>query len=276
MKQYHSLVDHILAFGEDRPDRTGTGTRGVFGYQMHFNLQSGFPLLTTKKTNFHAIAVELLWFLKGSSNISWLHENNVHIWDEWADDQGNLGPVYGMQWRHWPQAEHEGYGDGIDQIAQVIDAIKNNPYSRRHIVTAWNPDEIELMALPPCHTMFQFNVRGDQWGTPTWLDCQLYQRSGDVFLGVPFNIASYALLTHMVAQVTGLHPGHFIHTLGDAHLYKNHLDQAQLLLERDPRKYSLPTLTLNQDVKNIDDFTLEDIHLVGYESFPAIKAEISV
>lgn len=276
MEQYHELVERILYGGLDKPDRTGTGTRSVFGHQMSFDLTEGFPLLTTKKTNYRAIFIELLWFLRGEGNISWLHENDVHIWDEWADENGDLGPVYGTQWRSWQVTDEDSLQGlhTIDQIANVVNSIKTNPWSRRHIVTAWNPGEVDEMALPPCHTMFQFNVEPDLSGNPTWLDCQLYQRSGDVFLGVPFNIASYALLTHMIAQVTGLKPGRFIHTLGDAHIYKNHIDQAHELLTREHR--TRPELVLNTDVSSIDEFTIEDINVVGYDPHPAIKAEISV
>lgn len=275
MRQYHYLVADIISNGVEKSDRTGTGTKSVFGRQMRFDLQKGFPLLTSKKTNFHAIAVELLWFLKGSTNISWLHENNVHIWDEWADEKGDLGPVYGSQWRGWEHgSSYDSDHKHIDQIKNVVEQIKNNPFSRRLIVSAWNPGEVDDMALPPCHTMFQFNVRPNESGVATYLDCQLYQRSGDVFLGVPFNIASYALLTHMIAQVTGLRVGDFVHTIGDAHLYLNHLPQAkELLMRKDP---PLPTLVLSRDVTDIDSFTLEDINVVGYNPLPAIKAEISV
>ncbi len=262
MKQYLQLLQDVLENGEKRSDRTGTGTLSVFGYQMRFDLAEGFPLVTTKKCHLRSIIHELLWFLKGDTNISYLHENNVSIWDEWADAQGNLGPVYGYQWRHWG-------AENIDQISQVVSSIKNNPSSRRHIVSAWNVADIEKMKLPPCHALFQFYVHEDKR-----LSCQLYQRSADIFLGVPFNIASYALLTLMMAQVTGLKPGHFVHTLGDAHLYLNHIDQAKLQLSREPKK--LPVMNLNPDVKDIFEFKFEDFVLENYDPHPTIKADISV
>ncbi len=264
MKQYHQLLQHILEHGADKSDRTGTGTYSVFGYQMRFDLSEGFPLLTTKKLHTRSIFHELLWFLKGETNIKYLKDNNVSIWDEWADENGNLGPVYGKQWRSWETTD----GRTIDQISQVIEQIKTNPDSRRLLVIAFNPGDISKMALPPCHAFFQFYVANGK------LSCQLYQRSADVFLGVPFNIASYALLVHMVAQVCNLQPGEFIHTLGDAHLYKNHIEQTKLQLTRTPKK--LPQLKLNPEVKNIFDFKYEDIQIVDYVADPAIKAEVSV
>ncbi|MCR5661958.1 MAG: thymidylate synthase [bacterium] len=264
MRQYLDLVRDIRENGTERRDRTGTGTLSVFGRQMRFDLKDGFPAVTTKKLFMKSVIYELLWFLKGSTNIGYLKEHNVSIWDEWADEKGELGPVYGKQWRSWLSRD----GRTIDQIAWVIDRIKRDPYSRRLIVSAWNVGEIEDMALPPCHTMFQFYVCGGR------LSCQLYQRSGDVFLGVPFNIASYALLLMMIAQVTGLEPGEFVHTLGDAHIYLNHLEQADILLTRTP--YPLPRMVINPDVKNIDDFKFEDFKLEGYECHPALRAPISV
>jgi len=264
MKQYHDLLRHVLDTGAVKSDRTGTGTISVFGYQMRFNLQEGFPLLTTKKLHTRSIFHELLWFLKGETNIKYLKDNKVSIWDEWADENGELGPVYGKQWRSWEAAD----GTTIDQITNVIEQIKTNPDSRRLLVIAFNPGEISKMALPPCHAFFQFYVANGK------LSCQLYQRSADIFLGVPFNIASYALLTHMVAQVCNLEVGEFIHTLGDAHIYSNHLEQVKLLLSRDFRK--LPTLKLNPAIKNIYDFTYEDITIEGYDPHPGIKAEVAV
>jgi thymidylate synthase len=264
MRQYQDLLKLILATGTEKADRTGTGTLSVFGHQMRFDLSAGFPLVTTKKVHLRSIVHELLWFLKGDTNIKYLKDNNVTIWDEWADENGNLGPVYGSQWRSWKTTD----GRSIDQISQVIEQIKTDPNSRRLLVVAFNPGELEKMALPPCHAFFQFYVAGGR------LSLQMYQRSADVFLGVPFNIASYALLCMMVAQVTGLVPGEFIHTLGDAHLYLNHLDQAKLQLTRPPRE--LPRLVLNQTTRSIFDFKYEDIQLVGYDPHPAIKGEVAV
>ena len=264
MQQYLDLLRHIRANGVMKEDRTGTGTQSVFGYQRSFNLADGFPLLTTKKVHLKSIIYELLWFLAGDTNIKYLQEHGVSIWDEWADENGNLGPVYGYQWRNWPAHD----GRVIDQISMVIDTIKRNPDSRRMLVTAWNPADVEKMALPPCHCLFQFYVAGGK------LSCQLYQRSADVFLGVPFNIASYALLTLMIAQVTGLEPGEFVHTTGDTHLYKNHFEQVALQLSREPRP--LPTMRLNPDVKSIFDFKYEDFTLEGYDPWPAIKAPVAV
>jgi thymidylate synthase len=264
MKQYHDLLEHILENGVKKEDRTGTGTISVFGYQMRFDLSEGFPCLTTKKLHLRSIIHELLWFLKGETNIQYLKENNVSIWDEWADENGNLGPVYGYQWRSWPTAD----GRHIDQIKQVIDQLKNNPDSRRIIVSAWNVGEIENMKLPPCHAFFQFYVANGK------LSCQLYQRSADTFLGVPFNIASYALLTMMMAQVCGLQPGDFVHTLGDAHLYSNHLDQARLQLTRDFRP--LPQMKINPEVNDLFDFKFEDFELINYDPHPHIKAAVAV
>ncbi|MDF2438317.1 MAG: thyA [Bacteroidota bacterium] len=264
MKQYHDLMKHVLEKGATKTDRTGTGTVSVFGYQMRFDLQEGFPMMTTKKVHMKSILHELLWFLKGDTNIKYLKDNGVSIWDEWADENGNLGPVYGSQWRSWPAAD----GRHIDQITQVINQIKNTPDSRRMIVSAWNVGEIDKMKLPPCHAFFQFYVAEGK------LSCQLYQRSADIFLGVPFNIASYAILTMMVAQVCDLEPGEFIHTLGDAHLYSNHIEQAKLQLSRDFRK--LPVLKLNPEVKNIFDFKFEDFTLEGYDPHPHIKAAVAV
>jgi thymidylate synthase len=264
MQQYHDLLKHVLAHGVKKEDRTGTGTISVFGYQMRFNLQDGFPLLTTKKVHTKSIIHELLWFLKGDTNITYLKENGVRIWDEWADEDGNLGPVYGSQWRSWPAAD----GRHIDQISNLIHDIKTNPDSRRLIVSAWNVGEIGKMALPPCHCFFQFYVADGK------LSCQLYQRSADIFLGVPFNIASYALLTLMIAQVCGLKPGDFVHTLGDAHIYSNHMEQVELQLSRDERK--LPDMHLNPHVTNLLDFKFEDFELVGYDPHPAIKAPVAV
>ncbi len=264
MRQYHDLMRHVLDHGHVKADRTGTGTRSVFGWQMRFDLAQGFPALTTKKLHLRSIIVELLWFLRGDTNIRWLHENKVTIWDEWADQNGDLGPVYGHQWRHWPTAE----GGEVDQIAELIDGLQKNPDSRRHIVSAWNPGDVPKMKLPPCHALFQFYVADDR------LSCQLYQRSADIFLGVPFNIASYALLTLMVAQVCGYRPGEFVHTLGDAHLYSNHLEQAQLQLSREPRQ--LPTMRINPDVKDIFAFRFEDFALEGYDPHPHIAAPVAV
>lgn len=264
MKQYHDLMSHVLEHGTKKEDRTGTGTLSVFGYQARYNLEEGFPLVTTKKLHLKSIVHELLWFLKGESNIQYLKENGVSIWDEWADEEGNLGPVYGVQWRSWRGAN----GETIDQIANIIEQIKKNPDSRRLIVSAWNVADIETMALPPCHAFFQFYVANGR------LSCQLYQRSADIFLGVPFNIASYALLTMMVAQVTGLKPGDFVHTMGDAHLYLNHVDQTRLQLSRDCRP--LPKMTINPDVKSIFDFKFEDFKLEGYDPHPHIKGAVAV
>jgi thymidylate synthase len=264
MKQYHQLMQHVLDHGTHKEDRTGTGTISVFGYQMRFNLADGFPMLTTKKLHLKSILHELIWFLKGDTNIQYLTDNGVSIWNEWADEQGNLGPVYGSQWRSWPAPD----GQSIDQISQVIQQIKNNPDSRRLIVSAWNVGVIPQMALPPCHAFFQFYVADGK------LSCQLYQRSADIFLGVPFNIASYALLTHMVAQVCDLQVGEFIHTLGDAHLYTNHLEQAKLQLTRDFR--SLPQLKMNPAIKDIFDFKFEDFSIEGYDPHPHIKAAVAV
>ncbi len=264
MKQYLELMRHVYDNGTVKTDRTGTGTKSVFGYQMRFDLAEGFPMVTTKKLHLRSIIHELLWFLKGDTNIQYLKDNGVSIWDEWADENGNLGPVYGAQWRSWPSAD----GRHIDQISQVIEQIKRTPDSRRIIVSAWNVGELDNMALPPCHAFFQFYVAEGR------LSCQLYQRSADIFLGVPFNIASYALLTMMMAQVTDLQPGGFIHTLGDAHLYSNHLEQAQLQLSREP--LPLPTLKMNPAIKNLFDFTFDDFEVVGYESHPHIKAPVAV
>ncbi len=264
MHQYHDLLERILSDGVEKHDRTGTGTLSVFGYQMRLNLAAGFPMLTTKKLPLKSIVHELLWFLKGDTNIRYLQQHNVTIWDEWADANGDLGPVYGSQWRSWPAPD----GRSIDQIANVVEMIRSNPDSRRLIVSAWNPAEVDKMALPPCHCLFQFYVAKGR------LSCQLYQRSADVFLGVPFNIASYALLTMMAAQVTGLKPGEFIHTLGDAHLYSNHLEQARLQLTRPPR--ALPTMKINPDVKDIFSFRYEDFTLENYDPHPHIKAEVAV
>ena len=264
MRQYHKLLKHVLENGTDKNDRTGTGTRSVFGYQMRFDLSKGFPLLTTKKIHLKSIIYELLWFLKGETNISYLKENGVSIWDEWADENGELGPVYGYQWRSWPGRN----GETIDQISGLIDQIKNNPDSRRLIVTAWNPSDVEKMALPPCHCLFQFYVAKNK------LSCQLYQRSADIFLGVPFNIASYSILTHMIANVTGLSVGDFIHTLGDAHLYTNHFEQAKLQLTRSSKK--LPKLKISKKHSDINDFKFEDFHITDYEPYPNISAPVAV
>nr|WP_121273498.1 thymidylate synthase [Pedobacter schmidteae] len=264
MKQYLDLMQHVLDHGTQKHDRTGTGTISVFGYQMRFNLQEGFPMVTTKKLHLKSIIHELIWFLSGDTNIKYLKDNGVKIWDEWADENGDLGPVYGSQWRSWPKPD----GSHIDQIAQIVNTIKNNPDSRRIIVSAWNVAEVENMALPPCHAFFQFYVADGK------LSCQLYQRSADIFLGVPFNIASYALLTMMVAQVCGLQYGDFIHTLGDAHLYNNHIEQAKLQLSRDPKK--LPVMHLNPEVKDILNFKFEDFTLTGYDAHPHIKGAVAV
>lgn len=264
MRQYLDLLQHVVDNGNERGDRTGTGTLGVFGYQMRFNLQDGFPLLTTKKLHLKSIIHELLWFLKGSTNVKYLQDNGVRIWNEWAKEDGELGPIYGYQWRSWPSAN----GKHIDQISRVIDDIKNNPESRRHIVSAWNVSELDNMALPPCHILFQFYVDHGK------LSLQLYQRSADIFLGVPFNIASYSLLLMMVAQATGLEPHEFVHTLGDAHIYNNHIEQVKLQLTREPK--SLPQMNINSEVKSIFDFTYDDFELVNYEAHPHIKGAISV
>lgn len=264
MQQYLDLLRHIKANGTIKSDRTGTGTISTFGYQMRFDLSQGFPLLTTKKLHLRSIIYELLWFLRGDTNIRYLHDHKVTIWDEWADQNGDLGHIYGYQWRSWPTPD----GKHIDQITQVIDQIRKNPDSRRLIVSAWNVAEIDTMALPPCHTLFQFYVADNK------LSCQLYQRSADVFLGVPFNIASYALLTQMVAQVTGLEVGTFVHTLGDAHIYLNHIEQVDLQLSRTPR--ALPVMKINPDVRSIFDFQYEDFSLENYDPYPSIKAPIAV
>ena len=264
MKQYLDLLDHVLKNGTEKRDRTGTGTISVFGYQMRFNLQEGFPLLTTKKLHLKSIIHELLWFISGDTNIGYLNENDVRIWNEWADKDGNLGPVYGYQWRSWPAAD----GRKIDQLTEAINTIKKSPDSRRIIVSAWNVGELEKMALPPCHVMFQFYVAGGK------LSCQLYQRSCDIFIGIPFNIASYALLTLMVAQVTGLKPGDFVHTLGDAHIYLNHIEQVKLQLTREP--YPLPAMIINPKVNDILKFRYEDFSLENYIAHPHIKGDISV
>ena len=264
MKAYLDLLRHVLERGTEKADRTGTGTRSVFGWQMRFDLAEGFPLVTTKKLHLKSIVHELVWFLRGDTNIAYLKEHGVSIWDEWADEQGDLGPVYGRQWRAWPTAD----GGTVDQIRWVVDEIRRNPDSRRLIVSAWNVGELPKMALMPCHTLFQFYVADGK------LSCQLYQRSGDIFLGVPFNIASYALLTHMVAQVCGLGVGDFVHTLGDAHLYSNHVEQARLQLTREPRP--LPRLVLNPGVRALEDFRFEDVAIEGYSPHPAIKAPVAV
>ncbi len=263
MKQYLDLLDHVLSKGTRKSDRTGTGTLSIFGYQMRFRLSEGFPAMTTKKLHLKSIIHELLWFISGSTNTAYLKANGVRIWDEWADADGNLGPIYGCQWRSWPTAD----GEKIDQLANVIRSIKENPDSRRHIVSAWNPGEIDRMALPPCHVLFQFYVADGR------LSCQLYQRSCDIFLGVPFNIASYALLTLMIAQITSLKPGDFVHTLGDAHIYLNHIEQVKLQLTRKP--YPLPEMKLNPAVTDIDKFRYEDFELTGYTAHPHIKGDIS-
>jgi thymidylate synthase len=264
MQPYLELLRHVRDHGTEKSDRTGTGTRSVFGWQMRYDLARGFPLVTTKKLHLRSIVHELIWFLQGDTNVAYLKENGVSIWDEWADANGDLGPVYGRQWRAWPTAD----GRVVDQIAWVVDEIKRNPDSRRLIVSAWNVGELPKMALMPCHTMFQFYVANGK------LSCQLYQRSGDIFLGIPFNIASYALLTHMIAQVTGLEVGDFVHTLGDAHLYSNHIEQADKQLLREPR--ALPKLSLNPEVKSIFDFRFEDVAIVDYDPYPAIRAPVAV
>lgn len=264
MQQYLDLLDKVIKEGNNKTDRTGTGTTSIFGYQMRFDLTKGFPLLTTKKLHLKSIIYELLWFLNGETNVKFLTDNGVKIWNEWADADGNLGPIYGYQWRSWEKSN----GIKVDQISQVIDSIKNNPDSRRHIVSAWNVGQLDEMALPPCHILFQFYVANGK------LSCQLYQRSADIFLGVPFNIASYAILTMMIAQVTGLVAHEFVHTLGDAHIYNNHLEQCKIQLEREPR--NLPTMKINPDVKSIFDFKFEDFTLENYDPHPHIKGEISV
>ncbi len=264
MKQYLDLMRHVRDHGVEKPDRTGTGTKSVFGYQMRFDLAAGFPAVTTKKLHFRSIIIELLWLLTGDTNIKFLHDNKVSIWDEWADANGDLGPVYGAQWRSWPTRD----GGVIDQIADTVQRVKKNPDSRRHLVTAWNPADVDKMALPPCHCMFQFYVANGK------LSCQLYQRSADILLGVPFNIASYALLTHMMAHVTGLKAGEFIHTFGDAHIYLNHLTQIETQLARVP--FALPQLVLKREVTSIDDFKYEDFEIVNYQSHPHISAPVAV
>lgn len=264
MKQYLDLLDKILKEGVTKEDRTGTGTMSIFGQQLRFDLSKGFPLLTTKKVHFHSIVHELLWFLKGDTNVKYLQQNNVRIWNEWADEHGDLGHIYGYQWRSWPTPD----GNHIDQIANVVESIKSNPNSRRHIVSAWNVSDLDNMNLPPCHILFQFYVAEGK------LSCQLYQRSADTFLGVPFNIASYALLTHMMAQATGLKPGEFIHTLGDTHIYLNHIEQCKIQLERKPGP--LPEIVLNKEIENIFDFTYEDVELRGYNPQSRLKGKISV
>ena len=264
MQQYLELLNHIMNNGAEKADRTGTGTISTFGYQMRFNFEDGFPLLTTKKVHLKSVIYELLWFLRGDTNVKFLQDHNVRIWNEWADENGDMGHIYGYQWRSWPKPD----GGYVDQISEVIKSIKHNPDSRRHIVSAWNPGELENMALPPCHILFQFYVNNGR------LSCQLYQRSADLFLGVPFNIASYSLLTMMVAQVTGLVPGEFIHTLGDAHIYKNHFEQVKTQLNRTPRER--PTMNLNTEKTNIFDFTYEDFTLENYNPHPHIKGKVSV
>lgn len=262
--QYHELLQRVLDEGIERSDRTGTGTLSVFGHQMRFDLSVGFPLVTTKKVHLRSVIAELFWFLRGSTNVTWLQERGVTIWDEWADEQGDLGPIYGYQWRSWPTPN----GEHVDQIERVVSSIRENPDSRRHIVSAWNVADVDEMALPPCHTLFQFYVAEGR------LSCQLYQRSADIFLGVPFNVASYALLTHMVAQVCDLDVGDFVHTLGDTHLYLNHVEQARLQLEREPRP--LPMLRLNPERRALDAFDIDDVEVLGYDPHPAIRAPIAV
>ncbi|MCB8994556.1 MAG: thymidylate synthase [Bacteroidales bacterium] len=264
MKQYLDLLSHVMENGVEKQDRTGTGTKSVFGYQMRFNLENGFPLLTTKKLHLRSIVYELLWFLQGNTNVKYLNDNGVKIWNEWADEDGELGNIYGYQWRSWSAAD----GKNIDQISNVIESIKKNPDSRRHIVSAWNVGELDKMNLPPCHILFQFYVANGK------LSCQLYQRSADIFLGVPFNISSYSLLLMMIAQVTGLKPGEFVHTLGDSHIYLNHVEQVKTQLEREPRK--LPGMVINPDVKDIFSFKYEDFTLLDYDPMPHIKGDISV
>jgi len=264
MQQYLDLLQHVMDNGTDRMDRTGTGTRGVFGYQMRFNLSDGFPMVTTKKLHRKSIIHELIWFLAGDTNIKYLQDNGVRIWDEWADEDGDLGPVYGKQWRRWEGPD----GAVIDQVDKVVEAIKANPYSRRHIVSAWNPADVDDMALPPCHCIFQFHVADGK------LSCQLYQRSADIFLGVPFNIASYALLTHMMAQICGLEVGDFVHTFGDAHIYSNHFEQVEEQMSRAPMP--LPRLKLNKEVKSLYDFTYNDVKILGYKSHPHIAGKVAV
>jgi len=272
MQQYLDLLQKVMDEGSDRGDRTGTGTRSIFGHQMRFDLSKGFPVLTTKKLHLRSIIIELLWFLRGDTNVKWLQENGVKIWDAWADENGDLGPVYGYQWRSWPNPPNIGKGAGkgesTDQIANLVNQLKNNPNSRRHIVSAWNPALVDDMALPPCHCLFQFYVSDGK------LSCQLYQRSADIFLGVPFNIASYAVFTMMLAQVVGLEPGDFVHTFGDAHIYNNHFEQAKLQLERTPKK--LPTMIINPEVKDLFSFKYEDFTLEGYEPDSHIKAPVAV
>ncbi len=269
MRQYLDLLDRVLTTGVAKGDRTGTGTLSVFGHQMRFDLADGFPAVTTKRLHLRSVVGELLWFLRGDTNVGWLHERGITIWDEWADERGDLGPIYGYQWRSWPTPS----GGHVDQIARVIDQIRNDPDSRRHVVSAWNVADVDAMALPPCHTMFQFYVTPAAGGRRARLSCQLYQRSADVFLGVPFNIASYALLTSMVAQVCDLEPGELVHTLGDAHLYNNHLDQARVQLTREP--FPLPRLRIAPG-RSIDELDVGDIELVGYQAHPSIKAPIAV